>query len=104
MAGEVIQQIKDKEGEASDLVAKARAEAKKLLEETRTAKAGLIEEKDKLLQRDEAAIKDTYTKETAQAVSEIEEEEKGTVQRIKAACEKNLHRVVDYITSEIVKE
>jgi vacuolar-type H+-ATPase subunit H len=104
MAGEVIRTIKEKEVEASDLVAKARADAKKLLDETRAEKAGLIGEKDRLLKNEEGRIRDEYAKQTVEAVKKIESEEKEAIGRITAACEKNMGKVVDYISAEIVKE
>jgi vacuolar-type H+-ATPase subunit H len=104
MAGEVIRTIKEKEVEASDLVTKARTDAKKLLEKTRAEKTGLIGEKDRLLGEEENRIRGDYAKQTAEAVKEIESEEKDAMARITAACEKNMGKVVDYISVEIVKE
>jgi vacuolar-type H+-ATPase subunit H len=104
MAGEAIKEIKEREREASDLIAQAHRDAQKLLEKTREEKASLIQEKDKLLQKEEVKIRETYAGETADVVKQIEEEEKHAVQNITTACEKNLGSVVDYITGEIVKE
>ena len=104
MAGEVIRTIKEKEGEASDLIARAHTEAKKLLEKTRSEKAVLMDEQDRLLEQEERRIKEDYAKQTAEAVKSIESEEKEAIVRITAACEKNMGQVVDYISAEIVKE
>ena len=104
MAGEVIKEIKEREREASDLIAQAHTDAKKLLEKTREEKASLIQEKDKLLQQEEVKIRETYAGETEELVKQIEDEEKDTVRKLTAACEKNMGNVVDYITGEIVKE
>ena len=104
MAGEVIQEIKKRENEASELIARAHADAKKLLEKTRDAKADLIREKDVLLEKEEVRIRDRYAKETEDIVEQIEEEEKSTIQKLTNACEKNIGKVVDFIASEIVKE
>jgi len=104
MAGEVIQEIKKRENEASELIARSHADAKKLLEKTRDAKADLIREKDVLLEKEEVRIRDRYAKETEDIVEQIEEEEKSTIQKLTNACEKNIGKVVDFIASEIVKE
>jgi vacuolar-type H+-ATPase subunit H len=104
MSGEVIRTIKKKEVEASDLVEKAHADAKKLLEKARSEKAGLIGEKERLLKEEESRIRDDYAKQTAKALREIENEEKDAIARITAICEKNMKKVVDYISAEIVKE
>ena len=104
MAGETIKQIKEREREASDLIAKAHTDAKKLLEKTREEKAALIEKKNSLLQKEEEKIRAKYAGETTDVVKQIEEEERDTVQNLTAACEKNIGRVVDYIAGEIVKE
>lgn len=104
MAGEVIQEIKKRENEASELIARAHADAKKLLEKTRDTKADLIREKDVLLEKEEVRIRDRYAKETEDIVEQIEEEEKSTIQKLTNACEKNIGKVVDFIASEIVKE
>jgi vacuolar-type H+-ATPase subunit H len=104
MAGEVIKQIKDRESEASELIAEAHADAKKLLERTRDEKTVLIEKKNNLLEKEEEKIREKYAGETADIVKQIEEEEKRTVQKLTTACEKNIGRVVDFISSEIVKE
>jgi len=104
MAGEVIKEIKEREREAAELIAKAHADAKKLLEKKREEKASLIMEKDKLLQKEEEKIREKYAGETADAVKKIEEDEKSTVKRLTASCEKNMGQVVDYIAGEIVKE
>jgi vacuolar-type H+-ATPase subunit H len=104
MAGEVIQEIKNRENEASERIARAHADAKKLLEKTRGAKADLIREKDVLLEKEEVKIRDRYAKETENMVKQIEEEEKSDIQKLTSACEKNVGRVVVFIVSEIVKE
>ncbi|MCK4925437.1 MAG: hypothetical protein KAS61_10700 [Spirochaetes bacterium] len=104
MAGEVIKQIKDRESEASELIAQAHADTKKLLEKTHDEKTVLIEKKNSLLEKEEEVIREKYAGETAEIMKQIEEEEKGTVQKLSSACEKNIGRVVDFIFSEIVKE
>jgi hypothetical protein len=104
MAGEVIKQIRDMENEASQLISGAHADAKKLLDQTREAKTEFLMAKDKILEKDEAVIREKYADETARVVAEIDEEGKNSVERITAACEQNLDRVVDYIITEIVKE
>jgi vacuolar-type H+-ATPase subunit H len=104
MAGEVIREIKNKEQEASELLVQAHAEAKKLLEKTRAEKADLIGRKDLLLKEEEGRIRESYAQKTEEAVREIENREKEAVERIEAACEKNMGKVVDYISAEIVKE
>ena len=104
MAGEVIKQIKEREREASELIAKAHADAKKLLEKARDEKTVLIEKKNSLLKKEEEQIREQYAGETADVVKQIEEEEKGTAQKLTAACEKSIGSVVDFISSEIVKE
>ncbi len=104
MAGEVIQEIKKRENEASELIARTHVDAKKILEKTRDAKADLIREKDVLLEKEEVRIRDRYAKETEDIVEQIEEEEKSTIQKLTNACEKNIGKVVDFIASEIVKE
>jgi vacuolar-type H+-ATPase subunit H len=104
MAGEVIQKIKKTENEASELVMKAHADAKRLLEKTREKKSELITDKDRLLEQDETRIRDLYAQQTKEAVREIEEEEKSSREKINASCEKHIKQVVSFITSEIVKE
>jgi vacuolar-type H+-ATPase subunit H len=104
MAGEVIRQIKDMENEASELIAKAHADAKKLLKNTRDEKNVLIEKKNSLLEKEEEKIREKYAGETADIVKQIEEKEKRTVKKLTTACEKNIDRVVDFISTEIVKE
>jgi vacuolar-type H+-ATPase subunit H len=104
MAGEVIHRIKQKENEAAELINKARADAKNLLQKTRAGKADILGQKDELLQKEEEKIKQKYARETAQIIEEIEKEENETIKKITALCDKNLPKVVDYITNEIVKE
>ncbi len=104
MAGEVIHRIKQKENEAAELINKARADAKNLLEKTRNGKSDILSQKDLLLQKEEEKIKEKYDKETTHIIQEIEKEENDTIKKITALCGKNLPKVVDYITNEIVKE
>jgi vacuolar-type H+-ATPase subunit H len=101
---EVIHRIKQKENEAAELINKARADAKKLLQKTRDEKAGIVGQKDELLRKEEENIKEKYDRDTTKIIEEIEKEEIETIKKITALCDRNLPKVVDYITNEIVKE
>ncbi len=104
MAGEVLQKIIKKEAEAREIIDSAKDDAQSALEHARKKKRKLIDEKDALLTEEEARIKERYAAQTSKILKEIEREEQNRVAEINSTCDKNLPKVVSYISEEIVKE
>ncbi|MFW6138062.1 MAG: hypothetical protein ACOC7U_02700 [Spirochaetota bacterium] len=104
MAGEVIAEIKKKEDEASRIINDAHKKAGEIVEKARKAKIDFIQEKDRLLKKEEEDIKQHYEQEKNQVLQELEREEQKNIKQIKQVCEKNLGRAVDYIVKKIVEE
>ena len=104
MAGESVLKIKEKEKEASELVSKARLDAKKIVQKAHEQKSVFIEEKDTLLKREEAKIRDAYMRESDEIIRGLQSEEEQEVKRITEACRKSVSSVAAHIAKEIVKE
>ena len=75
MAGETIEKIKQKELEAAEIVKEATDEAYKIILNAREKKTEFINEKDKLLEKEEIQIKEKYNKEMQEVLKQIEDEE-----------------------------
>ncbi len=104
MAGEVIEKIREKEKEAQEIIEKAKLEARKIVEEAKAKKNGFFTEKDKILKRDEENISKKYHDETEVAINELEVQKNREIEEIDKKCEKNLNKVVEYISQKIVEE
>ncbi len=104
MAGEVLQKIRKKETEAQDIINRSKEEAQTALEHAAEGKKKLIDEKDALLKKEEVRISQRYEEEASKVLKEIAHEEEEQIERIDSMCGKNLLKVVEYITEEIVKE
>jgi hypothetical protein len=104
MAGESVLRIRDKEKEASELVHNARLDAKRIVQYSLEKKPFFIEEKDELLKKEEARIRDAYMRQSQAIILDLQAEEERGTQRIAEACEKNVSRVAEFIAGEIVKD
>jgi len=104
MAGEVLQKIRKKEEEAREIIEKVKDDAQGSFNRAQEEKKKLIEKKDALLKDEEVRIKDRYAAQASKILKEIELEEQNRVADINSTCEKNLPKVVSYISEEIVKE
>jgi vacuolar-type H+-ATPase subunit H len=104
MAGELIRQIKESEQKASLIISDVKDKALKVILSAEEKKSDFLKQKDALLKDDETGIKEKYEREKKQMIQEIENEEKGEIESINTRCEKNLLKVVRFITEEIVKE
>jgi hypothetical protein len=104
MAGESVLRIKEKEKEASELVNNARLGAKRIVQSAREKKPVFIEEKDGLLMKEEARIREDYMRQSQTAILDLQGEEERGIRRITEACEKSVGRVAEFIAREIVKD
>jgi vacuolar-type H+-ATPase subunit H len=104
MAGELIEKIREKEQEASQIISDVKDKAMKMVLSAEEKKADYIGEKDALLREDEKRIKEKYDSETREIIREIEDEEKKGIESINTLCEQNIEKVVTFISEEIVKE
>ena len=104
MAGEGLQTIRKTEEEAQDIINRAKSDVQSELEKARAQKKRFIEEKDVLLEKEETSIRQKYEREASTVLEDIAREEKEQIEKINSVCEKNLAKVVQYITEEIVKE
>ncbi|MCK4805305.1 MAG: hypothetical protein KAT88_12135, partial [Spirochaetes bacterium] len=82
MAGETIEKIKQKELEAAEIVKEATDEAYKIILNAREKKTEFIDEKDKLLEKEEIQIKEKYNKEMQEVLKQIEDEEQREIEKI----------------------
>jgi vacuolar-type H+-ATPase subunit H len=104
MAGETIEKIKQKELEAAEIVKEATDEAYKIILNAREKKTEFINEKDKLLEKEEIQIKEKYNKEMQEVLKQIEDEEQREIEKINTLCKENHKKAKQFISSEIVKE
>jgi vacuolar-type H+-ATPase subunit H len=104
MAGELIRKVKESEQKASQIISDVKDKAMKMILSAEEKKSDFLKQKDALLKDDEKRIKEQYEREKQQMILEIENEEKGEIRSINTRCEKNLLKVVRFITKEIVKE
>ncbi len=104
MAGETIEKIKQKELEAAEIVKEATDEAYKIILNAREKKTEFINEKDKLLEKEEIQIKEKYNKEMQEVLKQIEDEEQREIEKINMLCKVNHKKAKQFISSEIVKE
>lgn len=104
MAGEVIEKIKQKEQAASEIIKEAKDEAYKIILRSGERKVEFIKEKDKLLEKEEMNIKERYEEEMQEVLRQIENEEEKEIEKINVLCKKNLEKVEQFISGEIVKE
>jgi vacuolar-type H+-ATPase subunit H len=104
MAGEGIGSIKKTEEEAARIVVDAQAETKKILQKARDRKKELINSKDKALVKEEENIKSKYSDQTKEVLTKLEGEEVKNVEKVNEHCQKNLNKVVSFISKQIVKE
>jgi len=104
MAGETIEKIKQKELEAAEIVKEATDEAYKIILNAREKKTEFINEKDKLLEKEEIQRKEKYNKEMQEVLKQIEDEEQREIEKINTFCKENHKKAKQFISSEIVKE
>ena len=104
MAGEGIDSIKKTEEEATKIVVDAQAETKRIIQKARDQKNELINSKDRALIKGEESIKLRYNEQTQEVLRKLEGEEEKNVEKVDEHCQKNLMKVVSYISKQIVKE
>ncbi|UCB46534.1 MAG: hypothetical protein JSV25_03670 [Spirochaetota bacterium] len=104
MAGEGIDSIKKTEEEAARIVVDAQAETKQILQKARDRKKELIDSRDKALIKEEENIKSKYSDQTKEVITKLEREEEKNVEKVNERCQKNLNKVVLFISKQIVKE
>ena len=86
------------------MVKEAKDEAYKVILSAGEKKTEFINEKDKLLEKEEVKIKEKYDKEKQELLNKIGDEEQREIEKINTLCKKNLKKVTQFISREIVKE
>lgn len=104
MAGEAILKIKEKEKEASQIINMVKEQALKVILSAKEKKSDFIQEKDKLLEKEEVIIKEKYDKAMKEILQKLEEEELSDIEKINSLCKQNLAKATRFISDEIVRE
>lgn len=104
MAGEALRSIKKTEKKAEQIIADARSEAKRIAVDSDDKRKQYIEQKDRLLKKQEEEIKKRYADETKKEIEALEAEEERHIENVDERCKKTLKKVVSYISEEIIKE
>jgi len=104
MAGEAILKIKEKEKEASQIINMVKEQALKVILSAKEKKSDFIQEKDKLLEKEEVIIKEKYDKAMKLILQKLEEEELSDIEKINSLCKQNLAKATRFISDEIVRE